>query len=182
MNLPHHLEKYLGRIEQGWSSASLPGVQVCLFPDQPREDVMTLATLGLSNTVLEMRGTRKVRQELLFATYCDRTPDEFAQLLLHVAEEVLKTGRAPLRGDVLPLGDRVASDSHAEFFYASMPAVYPDELATMEGSDPATVIVWMIPILRAEAQFIERSGWSNFEDRLETVDPDLFDLTRSSIV
>lgn len=123
MDLSQHLEKHLGRIDQGWSSASLPGVQVCLFPDQPREDVMTSATLGLRNTVLNMQGKRQVRQELLFATYVDRAPDEFGQLLLHVADEILKTGRAPLRADVLPLGDRVAADSNAEFLYASMPAV-----------------------------------------------------------
>lgn len=182
MNAAEHLERYLGPMDRGWSSSSLPGVQVCLFRDAPLPGVFTLATLGLSNTVLVMSGNLKVRQELILACRDDRWIEELGKLLIHVAEIVLKRGHALLRGEVIPLGNRITADSAAYSLYASNPAVYPDDLATLSGSIPPTVIVWLVPLQPTEAALVESSGWSEFEDRLESADPDLFDLRRRSFI
>ena len=97
MNSAQHLEHYLGRMERGWSSESLPGIQVCLFQDQPSPGVLTLTTLGLSNTVLSMNKVRRVRQELVFAVASDEKPDDYAKLLLDVAGRLRSNGPALLR-------------------------------------------------------------------------------------
>jgi hypothetical protein len=182
MNTAEHLEQHLGPMERGWSSASLPGVQVCLFRDQPSPGVITLATIGLSNTVLAMSAERKVRQELLLAVRDDLPAEELAKLLIDVAELLIKRGRALLRGDIVRLGDRVAADSAADALYASIPVAFPDGLATLMDSTPATVVVWLIPLQPPEAAFVESSGWSDFEERLEAANPDLFDPERESVV
>jgi Suppressor of fused protein (SUFU) len=182
MNAAEHLESHLGPMEVGWSSSSLPGVQICLFRDRPVAGVITLTTLGLSNTVLAMSTDRRVRQELLIATPDDRAPEEFGKLLLHIAERLQKRGQALLRGDVVPLGDKLTVDSAADALYASMPVVFPEGLATLADSSPPTVFVWLIPLLPSEVTFVESSGWNEFEDRLEAVDPDVFDLCRDSVV
>lgn len=182
MNAAEHLERHLGSMERGWSSASLPGVQVCLFRDRPCPGVVTLTTLGLSNTVLAMSGGRQVRQEILLALHDDRHVEELGKLLLHVADLLLKRGRALLRGDVIPLGDKIAADTAADALYASIPVVFPEGLATLRESTPATVVVWLIPLQPAEATFVESSGWGVFEERLEAANPDLFDLGRGSVV
>lgn len=46
MNAVEHLKQHLGEMERGWSTRSIPGVQVCLFRDQPIVGVMTIATLA----------------------------------------------------------------------------------------------------------------------------------------
>jgi hypothetical protein len=181
MNVADHLEQHLGQMARGWSSSSMPGVQVCLFLDQPTPGVTTLATLGLSNTVLSMMDGRAVRQELLMAFHGSRPPEEFAQILLHVADQMCRDDRALLRGDIVPLGSRVATDSAADALYASVPVVFPEGFATLKDTIPPTVFVWLIPLLRAEVELIRTSGWTEFEDRLETAEPDLYDLGRGSV-
>jgi len=55
-------------------------------------------------------------------------------------------------------------------------------LATYEETLPPTVIVWLVPILPAEAAYVRDAGWEQFEDLLERSDVDLFDLQRASVV
>jgi hypothetical protein len=182
MNAAEHLERNLGPMEVGWSSDSLGGVQVCLFRNQPVHGALTLATLGLSDTVLAMADGRGVRQELLLAIHDDRAPEEFVKLVLHIAERQQRNGQALLRGDVISLGEQLAADSAAESLYASMPVVFPEGIETLSDSSPPTVFVWLVPILPREASFIASSGWSGFEDRVESADPDLFDVCRVSVI
>jgi hypothetical protein len=181
MNAAQHLEKYLGLIQRGWSSNSLPGIQVCLFTQQPGPGLQTLTTLGLSNAVLSMSDDRRVRQELVFAVDAARSPDDYAKLLLHVADEVRSSGRALLRGDVVPLESSIAVNSAAAALYASSPTAYPDTFSTLEESAPPTVFVWLFPLFPGEVIFVRRWGWDAFESRLEAKNPDLFDVRRSTI-
>jgi len=118
MNPAQHLELHLGRMERGWSSKSLPGIQICLFRDQPIPNVSTLTTLGLSNSALVMNEGRRVRQELVFATDAEQPPDDYAKLLLHVAEGLHASGRALLRGDIVSLESPITACSAADASYA----------------------------------------------------------------
>jgi len=182
MNAAEHLESHLGPIGEGWGSNSLPGVQVCAFREQPAEGLVTVATLGLSDFILSLGNTKRVRQELLFAFPAEKQPDEFAQLLLHVADGIVTRQTALLRGEVVPLGDRVAADSDAEALYASLPVSFPDSLRTLSSTEPPTVFVWLFPVLPREVSAIAENGWDAFEDALERVQPDLFDLARVSVI
>ena len=181
MNAVEHLETYLGPMERGWSSNDTPGVQVCLFRDQPSQGVNTVATLGLSNALLELSDARRVRQELLLAAREGASPDDLGRILLHVARLLVQRGRAVLRGEVIPLGQEIEGGG-CDALYASIPVVYPDGLSTLRDSEPACVIVWLVPIHRAEAAFVDASGWDAFEDVLEEANPDLFDLSRKGVI
>lgn len=182
MNSAEHLERHLGRMERGWSSDSLPGVQICLFPDQPASGVLTLSTLGLSNTVLSMNDDRRVRQELILAVTADEEPDGYAKLLLHVADQLSSSGRALLRGDVVMLQSPIARGSSAAALYASIPTAYPEELSTLSETAPPTVFVWLFPLLPSETAFVRKSGWNEFETQLELRNPDLFDVRRKAVM
>lgn len=182
MNVAEHLERNLGPISTGWSSSSLAGVQVCLFEPQPGPGLFTLATLGLSLSPLGLTPSKSVRQELLFVVQDFRPPNEFVQLVLHVADELTTKRRGLLRGEVVALESRIAADSDAMALYASLPVVFSDSLATLDTTIPPTVFVWLFPVLPAEVQLIQSAGWEAFEDRLEAEQPDLFDFSRCSVV
>ena len=65
-SLPAHYERQLGEIVRGWSDEKQThSIQVASFKGQPESGVTTFATLGLSRYVLDLSGTRKIRQELL---------------------------------------------------------------------------------------------------------------------
>lgn len=182
-NVIEHLEHHLGPLARGWGSPGEPvGVQVALFESQPIEGVVSYATLGLSRHRLAMHEGREVRQELVFSV-AERFADELLpMLLLYVAERIVREHRAVLAGEVFPLGYRVCAGSGADSLYVSVPVVFPDEMAVYEGSDPKTIVAWLFPVLPPEVALVDREGWPRFEELLERADPDLFDLTRESIV
>ena len=67
-SLPEHIATFLGRGEDAWPVEADPhGLQVVRTSNQPMHGVAAYATLGLSNTVLRLPGSRTIRQELVFA-------------------------------------------------------------------------------------------------------------------
>src|SRR5690349_3435515 len=144
MNVAEHIEMHFGPMERGCASASLPGVQICVFRNQRSGGVMTLATLGLSSTILALNEPRRVRQELLFAARDEGRPEGFVQVLLEVAEHLQTRGRAALRGEVLPLHNFIAADSGSKALYASIPVAFPETLATLRGPSAPVVFVWLL--------------------------------------
>jgi len=182
VRVDQHLENELGPIERGWQPAGEPlGVQVALIARQPNEGCVTYATLGLSRHVLSMPNDRNVRQELLFAVHAQQADDLFSKILFHVAESTIAKHRALLRGEVFPLNASIAVGATCSNLYVSAPVVFPAGIATYPDSVPPTVFAWLIPITSAEADEIHSHGWNNFEDKLEQLDVDLFDVFRSSL-
>jgi hypothetical protein len=155
---------------------------MCAFDNIPTEGVVTYSTLGLSRHILNMPRARQVRQELLFSVAIGVAEDDFTKLLAHVGDGILRKHEALLRGDLINLGYSVAQGTRCDHLYVSLPVVFPDGLATCTDTTPPTVFAWLIPILPAEANFVAKFGWSEFESRLERSDPDLFDMGRSCIV
>jgi len=182
MNLISHIESLLGQLEQGWSfTKGVGSVKVVRFKDQPFEGGVTYVTLGLSDNVLPMSQGREVRQELVFTAYENFRAEEIASFMLSFCDYILAQRQALLRGDLvgpsIPLIPEVAVNS----VYASIPVVFDERFSTYKGSEPHTVMVWLIPLLEDEANFVKKNGWSQFEDMLEHEDPDLMNLNRSSI-
>jgi len=182
MNAAEHLESFLGEINSGFSHPALPGVQICVFANRPCSGVTTLATLGLSKTILEMDDGRVVRQELLFGIPSGLSLNDAGKVLGRVAEAMLERKQALLRGEVVRLRRAVISGRDNEWFYGAIPVVYPDGIAALKDSDPPTVVVWLVAVRADESDFVKSEGWSDFEDRLESAGSDLFDLDRESVV
>lgn len=180
MTVPEHLETYLGPISRGWAPPDNHwGIQVSLFENTPEPGVRTYATLGLSRHVLGL-GPKQVRQELIFSTWARYEVDDVASFLMTLAEEVARSTRSLLRGEVIE-GKPLIADARTTGVYASMPVFWPDEFHVLESTMPSTVLVWLLPIDHAEARLIASAGWSRFEDKLEEADCDFWDLNRPSL-
>jgi len=159
-----HLESHLGMIERGWGE---PELQVAKFVGTPDAGVSTFCTIGLSRTPLPMRDGRLVRQELLVSVAASYQDDAVASFLLTFSEYVLSKNRALLRGDVVGPAQPLIPGVSASAVYCAMPVFFPDEFVTYRGSDPSTVLVWLVPQPPAEAEFSRRVGWDRYETTLE---------------
>ncbi|WP_165822113.1 suppressor of fused domain protein [Hymenobacter edaphi] len=176
------METYLGLISRGWAEKNKKyGIQVVLFEQNPAEDLSTYCTLGLDKFVLDIGDGKKIRQELIFSTYKTYPPDEVASFLMTFAESVADSGKGLLRGEVIE-GKPLIDGVEVTGMYASVPVFWPDELHEFEGSSPTTIFVWLLPILKSEAEVIREEGWNYFEHYLEEhSEADLWDLDRDAI-
>lgn len=183
MNIIEHAEKFLGNISHGWKEKpSSEGLQVLLFENSPFEAVDTFMTAGLSHHELKISNQKMVRQELIFPVSGTAPAETFVSLLLFICELILRNHNAVLRGQVIRLPMEAAEKLGFDALYCSLPVFMDDEFAKFGESQPSTIIVWMMPIHKSEADYIDANGWSNFEDLLEKEDPDLFSLGRKAII
>ncbi|MFG3139915.1 suppressor of fused domain protein [Streptomyces sp. NPDC048211] len=89
------------------------------------------------------------------------------------------TGRAVLRGDVVPLPMPLTPGGSLTALYAAMPICFDDAFfsVTLENGTHVS-LVWLVPLHAIEAEYVEKHGWPDFESELTKQDPDLFDLRR----
>jgi hypothetical protein len=175
-NITKHLEDYLGTIARGWGDKG--DVQVVQFLDQPQKGVVTYSTLGLSLTPLPLNESKAVRQELLVSVDADFDPRQVSSFLVTFSEYVRGQKRALLRGDVIGPSEPLIPGVQARAVYASLPVFFAESFATYCRSIPPTVLVWLIPLPCEDAEYVKRHGWESFEERLETMPVDFWDLNR----
>lgn len=185
--LVEHLERYLGRLAAGWErtvdGTSLP-FTVGRFDDPPFADCVGFSTIGLSDHILKSSGSAKTIRQELFALFRDPTRSlPFTEVLQVLASGLIKSGSALLRGQVIGPRGPFWKDSALEAFYVSSPSYLPDEFAVCDlGDGHRCVFAWLIPITRAEAEYVASSGWRSFEALLERENPDLLAADRGSCV
>ncbi|HDY7675741.1 TPA: suppressor of fused domain protein [Vibrio vulnificus] len=182
MSLVQHVENYLGTIDRGWKDhQSENNLQIVSFVDCPGETVSTFVSLGMSTEELKMGDSRTVRQEIVFSAYTIFNSNLIVSFLISLCEGILGRGKAVLRGEVIPLSPELAQKIGFEFVYCTIPIFFEDDFRIYDETSPSTVMVWVLPIYRSEADYIGRKGWERFEDLLEEKDPDLCLLGRESI-
>ena len=181
--LPEHYEKHLGEISRGWSDEKQAhGIQVVSFARQPEPGVNTYATLGLSQHVVELPGSKEIRQELMMSANESFSADAIAGLVLSLAELVMQRGRALLRGEVIGPATPVIDGSTLAAIYVTNPSPFDHSLTEFNCASPAMVIAYLVPITVAEAQLVRERGWQWFEDQLELQNPDIWDLARTEAI
>lgn len=178
-----HAEKFLGKIDKGWKdNNSNVDLRILLFRDCPSENVSTYLSLGMSNQILELSPSKKVRQELVLSVYSLSISDMIVSFLMSLCEAILGRGKAVLRGEVIPLSTELAKRIGFEAVYCTIPVFFDDQFYSYDEISPSTVIVWVVPIYQSESDYIKKNGWERFEDMLEEKDPDLCSLRREPVV
>ncbi len=185
-NLTDHLESTLGKINGAWKDAdgTIWPFYVLRFTGGPIAECITYSTLGLSDIPLQSSVSEKiVRHELLLMArphFCD---GNIPAVMYQIATEAIKAKRPYLRGDLIgPRGTLIPGTSVAGI-YVTKPTYLPDSFSTYTSPEGIScAIAWLVPITIEEAEFIWNKGWEEFEDRLCSVNPDLLDLGRASLV
>ena len=101
----------------------------------------------------------------------------------HSSSFVLNQHRAFLCGDVIERKNPIFKEKPFYAFLALAPTLLPDDFAVYpsEAGDEI-VFAWMVPITKAEADFVRKNGWSKLEDLFVAQEVDLVDIDRSSLV
>ena len=107
---------------------------------------------------------------------------EIASVLHAVAAELLEKHVALPRGQVIGPRGPLVPGSSLEAIACLSPWYWPDSFASFQEGSRITVMVWLVPIYPAEAEFIRKAGVDAFEARISEIDPDLLDLRRAPIV
>jgi Suppressor of fused protein (SUFU) len=184
--LIEHLEKFLGKIEEGWSTdadgRTLP-FQVVRLSRAPIADCDAFSTLGLSQHQMQsQKSGRRIAQEFVMLIRRCRTGFGIPGLLQQVASEALKEKRALLRGEVVGPRGLLWKGGTMEALYVSLPVYLPDEFAECAiSSELRVVFSWLVPIGPSEARYVSARGWEAFERALVKYDPDLVDPYRKEI-
>ena len=181
VGLVDHLERHLGEIEVGWSrdadGFTMP-FQVVRFAPPPLAGFSVFSTLGLSEAVLASRRSDKLIRHEFVMIVPDRLRDgPVPAILQQAAVDIVASGSALLRGDVISPQGPLFATSRMEALYAAIPVFMSDDF----GACGDVVLVWLVPISRKEAEFVEAKGWPAFENLLVDVDPDLTDPYRPAL-
>jgi hypothetical protein len=182
--LIEHLERFLGRIQCGWTrdddaAFSVPVVHMsggCL------PGIVSYCTLGLSRTAMPSPvSSKRISHELLLLVEQKDAARHLARIVQVIASEALSRNRPLLKGDTVPPRGSISAGSCLEAFYVTVPVYLPDEFAQHDGEGRSTAIAWLVPIARSEYQFIQTHGSEAFEDALARSGVALCDLTRPSL-
>lgn len=184
-NLIEHLESHLGTISGGsrGDESTPAGVQVVWFgADCPHPGTTTIATLGLSRHPFTQPGGQGLHQELLMhLPMAPRQPANSAGLLFQVAAELLARGRGLLHGEVIGPRGPLFGSGPMTALYATAPGYLPAGFDICDTGTTTVVMTCLIPVTDAEAAYISAIGWRAFERALADEDPELTNLTRSSL-
>lgn len=186
MKLVEHFERRLGTITGG-SKRKIDGVQIVHYANGRFVDVEAWSTLGMSRHVLATRGTEsRYLLEIFLAVRSvpNHSVKDIGWCVEWIAEIMVDRHEARIRGDVQELPAPIHELSTLDHVYFANPVYYDEAFydVEVEPNGQRAGIVWLIPIGRREAQFVREHGWRSFEEQLELVDPDLFDMTRPEIV
>lgn len=186
MSLIDHFERRLGRISDG-SARKIDGAQIAHYENGRFRDVESWSTLGMSRHILTLRETasRYVLEVFLAARKLPDPPTvDVGRCVEWIAGEMIGRHEARIRGDVQQLPGPVHPSSKLDHMYFANPVYYDENFYSfeLEPNGQSAGIVWLVPVGPREANFVREYGWRRFEEELERVDPDLFDLTRNEIV
>lgn len=186
MRLIDHFERRLGTISGG-KARRLDGVQIIHYENGRFRDVVSWSTLGMSRHILTVRGTEKqyaLEVFLAVRKLPDTPATDMGTCVEWVASEMVGRHEARLRGDVQRLPSPIDSASVLDHVYFANPVYYDEDFYSveLEPNGQSAGIIWLIPVGPREAGYVREHGWQRFEEQLERVDPDLFDLTRHEII
>lgn len=183
-SIPDHIEKYLGKINRGWSvpDESSFRYSVLEFQNWAEGNIRTYSTLGVSDHCLSLTENRSVRQEFLMCFESSVDAGDVSGFILRFGDMVLQKHRAILRGEVIGPGRPLFSGTKMSALYCTNPAIYPEGLRVYSGVEPNVVFVWLLPIYTREVDYIRFKGSEEFESLLAEKDPDFWDIKRELLV
>jgi Suppressor of fused protein (SUFU) len=186
-SLIDHIEHFLGAIEGGWTRSPLGeklGFQVVKCAGGQVEQAHAFCTVGLSKRPLQSRVSEKLIRHELFILVPETFGDQNIPAVLQQLGSAVLTHESPfLCGEVIERANPIFRDKPFYAFVAAVPVLLPDAFATYTDElGNEIVFVWMVPLTKAEINFVREESWGKLEDIFISHSADLLDVDRSSAV
>jgi Suppressor of fused protein (SUFU) len=113
------------------------------------------------------------------------SPSPTAYHVQTLAELTLQWANAdpkPGLGSIIDTGRPWIDDAVADHFFVTLPYPFGPEFENVVRGDLHIRIMWLLPITKAEAEFIRRKGIDAFEDLAESSAVEFADPQRPSLV
>ncbi|WP_089084268.1 suppressor of fused domain protein [Aquitalea magnusonii] len=182
-----HIEENFGEIEKGWDFriSKLPNFQVVECSNGLLENITTIISVGLAQHKLKSRRSEKIiRHEILLSFDKDCIPSNAVAIIKQIAETCVETREALLENDIIKKVGIVFDNHKFDSLWVKPPVFFNENSFSYSGSDVSgdiCIFAWLIPITTKERCYIEENGSEAFENVLETVSVDFFDLNRNCI-
>lgn len=176
--LVEHLEAHLGQIAGEWQvdpdGNELP---FCVVHYEGKAPTGTeiFSTLGLSDFQLSDVGARV---ELMMIAPLRLTAGTVPPILVAAGELPIDADDVPQLGDTFVAIEPLREVSPMDSLYAGRPLYQPPHFNPFDDGDVQVLFLWLIPIYRAEADFVESAGWRAFEQLMWELDVDPTDFVR----
>lgn len=157
-------------------------VDLLIADDAPETDVSSVATIGLSDTLLKWgEGEFPTRIELVGAY--NSIFSEFPKVLGSAAFAIMRTGKLCYPGAVMP--GYVAlyfEKTKLPHLYFTAPFIWSDAL--QESVFGGKKVNWLlaVPISETERGYLKEFGDQKLEDLLEKTEANIFDLDRDPVI
>jgi hypothetical protein len=186
-SLIDHIEKYLGRIESGWTCSPQGEklrFQVVKCFGGRAEQARAFCTVGLSNFQLRSHVSDKlIRQELLILIPESCADQNIPAVLQQLGNAALDHKAAFLCGEIIERSNPIFRNRPFYAFVAAVPVLLPDDFAVYTDENGNEIVfAWMVPITKTEADFVRREGWDKLENILIDQGIDLLDIDRKSAI
>ena len=165
MTLPEHIEHYLGEIAHGFKSNDDNGINVVVFPNIPEKKLTTYTTLGLSHFDIGY----KSKFELVFVSSNQEEQNNIANMLMWLANLIIKESRPVLCGEIVYLPQAISNNTKMNCLLVYTPFYFEPDFQVAETPNGNVVFPLLIPIYLEEAKLIQEKGIESFENFLLSV-------------
>ena len=170
------------RVGRYWDPDEVSSVDVLDCADRPQENLVTYATIGLSDTPLIDDG-RELDLRVELVGVAPLVAKEYPNALSTAAFCVINSGWFCYPGRIFPgVFARYALSNTLQHALFVSPFLWEGRLVTMEL--PSKKVAWlqMVPISESEQEFASKNGSERLEDLFEAAQVDVFDLNRDPVV
>jgi hypothetical protein len=183
MSFPEHLERFfpershavIAPVRAGVEER-LPGFRVLrVAPDEPGKP-WVYATCGAAQAAADGEAG---------AEYVLLTPAADAAVVEMLAALATVNADAPQGlgvGSIIALGRSWIASSWARHLLVLPPYPFGPGFELLEGDERRTVVLWLVPIFAAEAQYAREHGYEALEQLVERSEANVADPARASVV
>lgn len=174
----NHYDKYLGNYsgrEIYKRDNNSPSIQLLKY-ENVFEDCMTYATFGFSNF---KEAIGKSCEIVMITDDCYNECEEiFANALFYIINNKIKFGRGTFIEGIEKINQEFAIVHKKSALYFTETYSFPDNFSKITDSEKMYMAFF---ISQQECEYIKNNGADAFEDELERMEYDIFDINRKSI-
>lgn len=179
--LQEHIEEHLGPATGGWQrDPDGNAMRFQVVEHEPTDDgLVVYSTLGLSEFVLgSSRSDDQFRVEQIMIAGEELRGGPIPAIMFELGNEMIDRGTVASIGDLFDGSAWLHNISDMPTIYTGRCLYHPLAFQSFTSGDVVVGFEWMIPVHPAEADYVRKHGWRDFEHLMKAENPDPTDFRR----